>query len=153
MLPKQANERNVMSSFKRNSVVVPIDFSEESYAAVDGALDITGDASKIHIVHVLEELSPVHPGELYGSVDDETRTNHSTDALTKQFGGDKYAGLSIKITHGAPGARIADYADSVGADLIVMPSHGRTGIAHMLIGSVTERTIRHAKCPVLVLRK
>ena len=146
------NERNVMSEFKRNNVIVPIDFSDASFAAVDVALDITGDASKVHAVHILEELSPVHPGELYGAIDDETRKAHSTDALSKQFADDKYAGMKIEIAHGEPAAKIAEYAANIGADLIVMPSHGRTGIAHMLIGSVTERTIRHSKCPVLVLR-
>ena len=60
--------------------------------------------------------------------------------------------------HGADGAirvrsgGIANYAREQGAALIVMPSHGRTGLSHLLIGSVAERVVRYASCPVLVLR-
>jgi nucleotide-binding universal stress UspA family protein len=48
---------------------------------------------------------------------------------------------------------IADFAQSCHADLIVLPSHGRTGISRLLIGFVAERVVRRARCPVLVLRQ
>lgn len=48
---------------------------------------------------------------------------------------------------------IADSADETRTDLIVMPSHGDHGVARVLLGSVTERVLRHAKCPILVLRR
>ena len=60
--------------------------------------------------------------------------------------------MKIDVEIGDPGHRIADVAAKLGADLIVMPSHGRTGIERMLIGSVAERVLRLAHCPVLVLR-
>jgi len=50
---------------------------------------------------------------------------------------------------GAPAKNIVQEAKKEGADLIVMSTHGRTGLAHMLVGSVTEKVIRHAPCPVL----
>ena len=53
---------------------------------------------------------------------------------------------------GDPGHQIAEFAKEAGAGLIVMPSHGRTGLTHLLIGSVAERVVRFAHCPVLVLR-
>ena len=53
---------------------------------------------------------------------------------------------------GDPGTKIVEYAREIKADLIVMPSHGRTGIKHLLLGSVAERVIRLAECPVMVRR-
>ncbi len=52
---------------------------------------------------------------------------------------------------GTPYKRIVEKADEEGADLIIMPTHGRTGLAHMLIGSVTERVLRRARCAVLAI--
>ena len=54
---------------------------------------------------------------------------------------------------GDAGSEIVSYADRVSAELIVIPSHGRSGIKHLLMGSVAERVVRHAHCPVLVLKK
>ena len=59
----------------------------------------------------------------------------------------------FQVQFGDPGHGITDYAEEVGADVIVMPSHGRTGLRRLLIGSVAERVLRLAHCPVLVLRK
>ena len=64
----------------------------------------------------------------------------------------KYAKAPIEILFGDPGHEITEFAERVKADLIVMPSHGRTGLSRLLIGSVAERVIRLAHCPVLVLR-
>jgi nucleotide-binding universal stress UspA family protein len=52
-----------------------------------------------------------------------------------------------------PGTEIAEYADEIGADLIVIPSHGYHGVKRLLLGSVAERVIRAAHCSVLVLRR
>ena len=57
------------------------------------------------------------------------------------------------VREGDPGLMIADYAADVQADLIVMPSHGYHGVKRLLLGSVAERVLRHANCPVLVLRR
>lgn len=141
-----------MAGLQYHKVVVPVDFSQPSIKAVDTALKITGDPSAVHILHVIENLTPAHPGELYGTIDDETRAKHAVEALEKQFGDAKYAGINIETATGAPGVVIPDHAAAIQADLIVMPSHGRSGIARMLIGSVTERAIRYAHCPMLVLR-
>jgi nucleotide-binding universal stress UspA family protein len=72
--------------------------------------------------------------------------------LRKRLADDKYAHLIIHATVGDPGHEITSLANREGADLIVMPSHGYGFIKHMLLGSVAERVVRLAKCPVLVLR-
>jgi universal stress protein A len=56
------------------------------------------------------------------------------------------------VLFGDPGQQIAIFAKEMKAGLIVMSSHGRTGLAHLLIGSVAERVLRLASCPVLILR-
>jgi universal stress protein A len=57
------------------------------------------------------------------------------------------------IKGGAPAQMIVDTAKSVGADLIVMATHGRTGLAHLVMGSVAEKVVRTAACPVLTVRR
>ena len=60
--------------------------------------------------------------------------------------------FDIACQIGDPGSEIVSFANEVNANMIIMPSHGRTGISRLLIGSVAERVLRLASCPVLVLR-
>lgn len=134
------------------TVLAPVDFSPESFAAVDTAVDIAGDSAKVHLIHVLPELSAVDPGVIWQTADDEKRAAHVREAVHTKLADPKFANIQIHVTVGDPGHRIATYAEELRADLIVIPSHGRRGLRRMLIGSVTERVIRLAHCPVLVLR-
>ena len=59
----------------------------------------------------------------------------------------------LTFTAGNPGLEIAEFAEEIGAALIVIPSHGYHGVKRWILGSVAERVIRHAKCSVLVLRR
>jgi len=142
-----------MSRFQAKTIVVPVDFSEESLAALDTALDIADDPSGVHAVHVIPELNVAQPGVIWQEIDNETRSQHAVEALRERLSDEKYKSVQIDIKIGDPGYRIVDFANKVGADLIVIPSHGRKGIARLLIGSVTERVVRLSECPVLVLRK
>ena len=136
-----------------NTVVVPVDFSEESLAAVDTALKIAGSAKPLHIIHVLPELSPLEPGEVWETINEQSRTEHAEQALRERLSDPCYADMTVEILFGDPGHAIAQRAKELEADMIILPSHGRTGLAHLLIGSVAERVVRLAHCPVLVLRK
>jgi nucleotide-binding universal stress UspA family protein len=132
--------------------VVPVDFSDLSFAALDRAIEIAGTSGEVHVIHVLTELSTMEPGNLYGSVTDEERIE-STEAFMKtKLAGEKYAHLSLHAVVGDAGREIAAFAEREGADLIVIPSHGYGFFKHLLLGSVAERVIRLAHCPVLVLR-
>ena len=137
----------------KNTVVVPVDFSDESLAAVDTGIQLAASPASVHVLHVLPELSPLEPGELWETIDDTSRSQHAEKVLRERLSGPKYAGLNFEILIGDPGYCIASRAKKLDADLIVLPSHGRTGLAHLLIGSVAERVVRLAHCPVLVLRK
>lgn len=142
-----------MSWLPRRNVVAPVDFSPESLEAVDVALDIAGGPENVHLVHILPEISVTDPGVVWQTVDDEHRTQHAREALRKKFSDPKYANISIHVAIGDPGHGVADYAQQTHADLVVISSHGRTGLRRLLIGSVAERVVRLSHCPVLVLRK
>lgn len=142
-----------MGWLPKNRIVVPVDFSDESLAAVDTALLMVGSADKVHIVHVLREVSPMEPGEVWDTVTTESRMEFATQSLRERLSDPKYENLTYEVLLGDPGHEIAKYAEEREADLIVLPSHGRTGLSHLLIGSVAERIVRLAHCAVLVLRK
>lgn len=141
-----------MNWLPRKNVVVPTDLSEFSLSVLDIALQLVEDASQVHLVYVLRDMSAMEPGIVWGEVDDESRRRHAEEAIRKRLTDPKYAKLNLVILFGTPSMQIARHAQKIGADLIVIHSHGRTGPAHLLIGSVTERVVRLAPCPVLVIR-
>ena len=142
-----------MSWLPRKNIVVPIDFSDISFTAMDVAREMVDDPAHLHIVHVLPVLEPQDPGVIWNQVDNEGRSRHAADAMQKELAARGQDGTQIVIRFGDPGHEIANYAKEIGADLIVTSSHGRRGLSHLLIGSVAERVVRWAKCPVLVLKK
>ncbi len=142
-----------MSWLPKQCVLAPIDFSDESIEAIDTALTLAGDAARVHVVHVLPDLDPAEPGVIWSTIDNATRAAHAEQAIRERLADAKYQGLQIHVDFGDPGHEIAQRAEDVKADLIVLPSHGRTGLRRLLIGSTAERVVRLAHCPVLVLRK
>jgi nucleotide-binding universal stress UspA family protein len=141
-----------MSFLPKKHVVVPVDFSDRSLAAVRLARTLVEAPSGLHVVHVLPMLSPMDPGVVWGSWTDDSRRKHARAALLGQLG-EIANEARITIVIGDPAREIAEIASRDGAELIVIPSHGRTGPSRVLIGSVAERVVRHAHCPVLVLRE
>lgn len=142
-----------MSWLPKKTVVVPVDFSDEAFAALDTALELVADASHLHVVYVLPVLEPAEPGVIWATVDEPSRARHAEQALRERLSEAKVQGVQVAIQFGDPGHEITEYAEQQKADLIVLPSHGRTGLKRLLIGSVAERVIRLAHCPVLVLRQ
>jgi nucleotide-binding universal stress UspA family protein len=142
-----------MAYFPKGCVVVPVDFSSESLAAVDVGLQLVDSPQHLHIVHVVIDITPLEAGEVWGVIDPQARVQQVEKVLREKLSGSKYQGLHMAVLLGEPAHGIANYAQEKHADLIVIPSHGRTGITRLLIGSVAERVVRLAHCPVLVLRK
>ncbi len=142
-----------MSGLQAKTIVAPVDFSKESLAALGTALDIAESPSDVHVVHVIPQLNVAEAGVIWLEIDDTTRRQHATEALREALSDEMYAQVQIDVEVGDPGYRVADFAKRISADLIVMPSHGRTGLFHVLLGSVAERIVRLSHCPVLVLRK
>ncbi len=141
-----------MSGLNPKTVVVPIDFSDLSLAALDRAVEIAGKDGAIHVIHVLAELSTMEPGNLYGTVTDATRIKSVEEHLRTRLSDDNYSGVTVHAAVGDAGREITALAEREGAELIVIPSHGYGFFKHMLLGSVAERVVRLAHCPVLVLR-
>jgi nucleotide-binding universal stress UspA family protein len=137
----------------KKRIVVPTDFSEESIAAVDTALEMATGPSAIYVVHVLPELVVIEPSVAWATIEDKDRIEGAERQLRAALDAEKYRDVHLAVLVGDPGHSIADYAQEVEAELIVLPSHGRTGLKRMLIGSVAERVVRLAHCPVFVIRK
>ncbi|MGH2570093.1 MAG: universal stress protein [bacterium] len=142
-----------MSLATKNRVVVPVDFSEESFAAVDEALAFVPDASHLHVIHVLPQVMADEPVMLWAPIDEDAVAAQARSTIEQRLTDRRYEGHHVTIAFGNAGAEIAAFAERIGADLIVLPSHGRTGLERLLIGSVAERVVRLAHCPVLVLRR
>ena len=139
---------------KPTHVLVPTDFSEPSRAATDYALQLARafDAS-ITLYHVIED--PVVYIPALGGYTPEPRDFEafSDAALAEWIAPDDAQNLTIerKWEHGHPVSGILNFAAQQGCDLIVLGTHGHGLMGHVLMGSVAERVVRKAKCPVLTV--
>lgn len=141
-----------MPGMTSENTVVPIDFSDLAFAALDRALQISEDLGVVHVIHVLAPLSTMEPGNLYGTITNESRIESTRAHLQQRLEGEKYSRVQIHVTIGDAGREITRFAKDVGAELLVVSSHGHGLFEHLLMGSVAERVVRLASCPVLVLR-
>jgi nucleotide-binding universal stress UspA family protein len=145
-----------------NKILAPTDFSEDSQLALTYAVTLAQKfSSEIVVVHVDQPLAPVMVSELNPGLDVSTMNRiaeegrmlalKELDAATARL---RESGLKVRglMRVGAPFLEIINAAQSEAADLIVMGTHGRTGLAHVLIGSVAERVVNKAPCPVLTVR-
>jgi nucleotide-binding universal stress UspA family protein len=142
-----------MAWLPKRSVVVPVDFSEDSFAAIDTARQLVGAPGDLHIVHVLPTFEPNDLETIWMTVAPEARQEQTLKALHERLAQRGVAGVQTHVVFGEPGHAVADFAAAQKAELVVLPSHGRTGISRVLIGSTAERIVRQCHCPVLVLRK
>lgn len=141
-----------MAWFPKQNVVVPVDFSDNSFGAVDTALELVENASGLHLLYVLPDLDPTEPGVIWDTIDDQSRRQHAEKSFASRLADAKYQGIQVEIAFGDPGHEITEFAKRIEAELIVLPSHGRRGWDRLLLGSVAERVLRLAACPVLVLK-
>ena len=138
-------------------ILVPTDFSDLSLAAMEYATSVaTHDDAEIHLIHVVENV----PAVAFHTVDLDAEAivrNAEKKALEelKQFIAEKLNGRTdlIPIVRcGIPHEQIVDFAKREHVDLIVMATHGRTGLAHVLMGSVVEKVVRESTIPVLTVK-
>ena len=142
-----------MHVFAQVPILVPVDFSERCFAAVEVAVEIAEDASPVHALHVLHEPQTGHPDPIWVSIEHAKRKQHAASALEGELQDRQHSDVATHVEFGDAGLRIAEFAKHHNVGLIVMPSHGRTGLERLLLGSITERVLRTAHCPVLVLRE
>jgi len=135
-------------------ILVPIDFSPNAEHAFDYALTLAHTLqARLTLVHVIDPL-PVGSIEIMPFTYLHDLEAKITDLMTTYRDRVTAAGLQsdFVIVHGVPFQRIIETARTAHVDLIILGTHGRTGLSHVLLGSVAERVVQHAPCPVLVVR-
>lgn len=134
-------------------ILVPTDGSETVDQVIDAALDIAvhHDAT-VHLLYVADTNRPSHTSAEAG-LDDvlEDEGDQIVDEAAERV---RQRGLDVvpAVQQGNPAPTIVEYADESGIDLVVMPTHGRTGVTRLVLGSITERVVRASEVPVLAIR-
>jgi nucleotide-binding universal stress UspA family protein len=147
-----------MATIALTQILVPTDFSAPSDVALRYAVSLAGAfGARLHLLHVVE-----HPVEqqwgaelaMVAAIDVEAEQRARSDAALAQLltrdERERYA-ATLVTRSGAPFVEIVRYARGEAIDLIVMGTHGRGAIAHLLVGSVAENVVRKAPCPVLTV--
>ena len=140
-------------------ILAPTDFSPHAAKALRYACRLAERlGSELHLLHVLTEivpagpdplLAPVMPPEFYKETEEQSRVS-LRQSLDPTWG--RPPAVETEVRWGSPVEGIVDYAREHRIDLIVIATHGRTGLGHVLLGSVAERIVREAPCPVLTIR-
>jgi universal stress protein A len=146
-----------MSEIKR--VLVPTDFSPASEIALNYAIDMAArQGATVHLLHVIDDanFATAYPDGFYVELPG-LRTQLMEEAsgrLTEMAARCAEVNLAatIQVGVGRPAPVITETAKALGTDLIVMGTHGRSGFAHLVLGSVAERVVRSAPCAVLTVR-
>jgi nucleotide-binding universal stress UspA family protein len=141
------------------TILVPTDFSEPSVDALNYAKDLTtAFKASLHLLHVVQDpLTQPWGLESYGPLpvdllkEIKARAQKGLEeSLTEAER--KTRNVTLVTVEGAPFSQIVEYAKTHPVDLIVMGTHGRGALAHAILGSVAERVVRFAPCPVLTVR-
>lgn len=133
-------------------ILVTTDLSPFSLAAMEYATSLgTLYTSKITLLFVLEGKEGAHGKESSSqpTTEEEARKALEEFVRTNIPGGDR---LTLQVRKGVPADEITGFAQAEGIDLIVMATHGRTGVRHMMVGSVAERVVRLCTVPVLTVK-
>ncbi|MGV8074145.1 MAG: universal stress protein [Syntrophobacteraceae bacterium] len=146
--------------FEPKNILVPTDFSEHSDLALLQAIDIASKYnSKIYLLHVMEDLHQcVADYCLSDAVMEEIKVQSqkaTAEKLTKEvkaIGESKGVEIDFDIQTGVAYETILREQQTKGIDLIVIASHGKTGLLGHLVGSVAEKVLRSAKCQVLLVK-
>jgi universal stress protein A len=145
-------------------ILHPTDFSECADAALERAVDLRQRFSATLTLFHAYEVPVIYPdasvftGDVIKALEDASRAQMArvkerADRFAREIAGDgRPPEIAIKQAMGSPWREIVEEAKAGHYDLIVMGTHGRTGLMHLVTGSVTERVVRMAPCPVLTLR-
>lgn len=137
------------------SILVPIDFSATSTKALQYAIRMAEQfGAKIVLMNVVEPI--VTPDFAYPMMLEPDKIKAAAKEKLESLGrGIRVPGLIGRcvVRSGAPFAEIADVARALKVDLIILATHGYTGLKHVLLGSTAERVVRHVPCPVLIVRE
>lgn len=148
-----------MNSF--NKILVPVDFSDSSAEALKYARMLAEKlGSQLDVLHAYDvpTFIPPHVVVMMGEVDaplTEHAERHATEQLDEflaRHGIPKDAAVGRKILMGPPAMTVLEAAEDGQYDLVVMGTHGRTGLPRLVMGSTAEKVVRGCPCPVLTVR-
>lgn len=139
------------------TILVPVDFSEHAARALEVAISLAkAFGARIHLLHCYPiQLGGISP---YGLVVPESLDRDVREAAARKLAEwrDKVSDAGVEVSDTVtpifPSEAIAEQAGALDADLVVMGTRGLTGLRHVLLGSVAERTLRIAPCPVLTVK-
>jgi len=138
-------------------ILCAVDFSPCSRRALDHAVHLARELeAELILLHIYQLPTFQYPeGMMPNTVEVMQEVEKRSQAALERWRvvAERELGRPVRalIEIGTPGRRVAEMAEKLGADVIVLGTHGRTGIKRLLLGSVAERVMRHAKCPVLTL--
>lgn len=136
-------------------ILFPTDFSETATKALNRAVALTEDFdAELFVLHVVDDsLVTTHVDQERKIILEELR-RHALEEMKKQLPPELLENFDTigAVKRGEPGKEIAAYAETHNCDMIVMGSHGRTGVQRVLLGSVADKVVRQAKCPVFIER-
>ena len=142
---------------KVDSILVPTDFSPSAREALGYAIDFAGTLSaKIHLLHSFSanpaRITPYSAGLPFDYI--SAVREAATERLHEEAEKVRAVGLDVEehLDEDIPSRAIAELAEKISADLIIMGTCGNTGLKHIVLGSVAERTVRVAPCPVITVR-
>jgi nucleotide-binding universal stress UspA family protein len=152
-----ATRMAVKSPFKIKHILVPIDFSDCSKKALQYALPLAKEHQAA--ITLLYIVPPAYGAGEYGGIDYARLEASMREGGEKELAklavdearGEVSAAALVRV--GSPAVNIIEVARSLPADLIVISTHGRTGLKHVLLGSVAEYVVQRAPCPVFVVRE
>lgn len=138
-------------------VLVPVDASEAAQRALVFALEeyADDDITVLHVTNPVEDASLGDEDALFTGT--ETLEWEGTDAEdifadARQIANERGATVEAEVTFGSPASAIVEYAEDRGVDHIVIGSHGRSGVARLLLGSVAENVARRAPVPITIVK-
>jgi nucleotide-binding universal stress UspA family protein len=133
-------------------ILFPTDFSSLGQTALELATTLAKErGAKLVIAHVEEPPLAYGGGELYFGMEEPDRKEIER-MLAAVVPHDRTVSYEHRLLMGSPATAIVHFAEKENVDLIVMPTHGRTGLYRLLMGSVAEEVVRKATCPVLTVK-
>jgi len=144
------------SAVNIKKILVPMDFSDCSQKALEYAIPFAMQfGAKLILLHVVEPYVPMPDVTTvdWGVIDAQLRESAQEQLKRLRQSLGKEVKSEAEFRFGRPEFEIVQLAKELDIDLIILSTHGRTGLAHAFLGSTTERVVRHAGCPVLVVRE
>jgi nucleotide-binding universal stress UspA family protein len=139
------------------TILVPVDFSDPAAAALDAATELAKRfGARVRLLHVYPLDTAIYPYGLIISEDVERKLRETAQQKLDEWC-DRAVAAGVEaeatVVSGAPAEAILQMARDLPADLVVMGTRGLSGLKHVMLGSVAERTVRLAPCPVLTLHQ